>query len=51
MGITQMDGGVRREHVFLKVNRADMLTYKRNGGWEFQKITCLQTEHFHACIC
>lgn len=50
-GLTQRDGGVRREHVFLKVNGAYMLTSKRNGGWEFEKITLLQSEHSHAGIC
>jgi len=51
MGLAQRDGGVRREHVFLKVSGADMLTCETNEGWEFQKIILLQSEHFHVGIC
>lgn len=41
MGLTQSSGGVTWEHVFLKVNGADV-NMERNGGWEFQKITLIQ---------
>lgn len=51
MALTQWVGVVSGDCIFLKVKGEDMLTCKRNGRWEFENITFLQSEHFHACIC